>query len=56
MADGGKLYAALGPDFPQAMARVCAQADILVPNLTEACLLTGTPMIPPPAHSIWRIY
>ena len=48
MADGGKLYAALGPDFPQAMARVCAQADILVPNLTEACLLTGTPYDPAP--------
>ena len=45
---GGKLYAALGPDFPQAMARVCAQADILVPNLTEACLLTGTPYDPAP--------
>ena len=56
MADGGKLYAALGPDFPQAMARVCAQADILAPNLTEACLLTGTPYDPDPAHSIWRIY
>ena len=30
------------------MARVCAQADILVPNLTEACLLTGTPYDPAP--------
>ncbi len=48
MADSGKLYAALGPDFPPAMARVCAQADILVPNLTEACLLTGTPYNPAP--------
>lgn len=43
MADSGRLYAGFGPEFPQAMARVCAQADIIVPNLTEACLLTGTP-------------
>ena len=32
MADGGRLYAGFGPEFPQAMARVCAQADIIVPN------------------------
>ncbi len=37
------------------MARVCAQADIIVPNLTEACLLTGTPYDPAPVPSIWRI-
>ena len=39
MADGGRLYAGFGPEFPQAMARVCAQADIIVPNLTEALSL-----------------
>lgn len=43
MADNGKLYPAFGPDFPKEMAKVCAMADIVVPNLTEACLLTGTP-------------
>lgn len=42
MADNGKLYPAFGPDFPAEMAKVCAMADIVVPNLTEACLLTGT--------------
>ena len=26
------------------MARLAAQADVLTPNLTEACLLTGTPL------------
>lgn len=25
------------------MARLAAQADVVTPNLTEACLLTGTP-------------
>lgn len=42
MADNGKLYPAFGSDFPAQMAEVCAKADIIVPNLTEACLLTGT--------------
>ena len=43
MADHGKLYPAFAPEFPAEMAKVCALADIVVPNLTEACLLTGTP-------------
>ena len=43
MADNGKLYPAFGPDFPAEMAKVCAKADLIVPNLTEASLLTGLP-------------
>jgi pyridoxine kinase len=43
MADNGKLYPAFGPDFPAQMAKVCAKADVIVPNLTEASLLTGLP-------------
>ena len=43
MADHGKLYTGFGPDFPSVMAQVVAQADVAIPNLTEACLLTGTP-------------
>ena len=43
MADHGKLYAGFGDDFPAAMARVVARADVALPNITEACLLTGTP-------------
>lgn len=43
MADHGKLYHGFSDDFPRHMARVCAYADIIVPNLTEACLLTETP-------------
>ena len=41
MADHGKLYAAFGPEFPAAMAKVVARAHITVPNITEACLMTG---------------
>jgi len=43
MADHGKLYTGFEPDFPSVMAQVVAQADVAIPNLTEACLLTGTP-------------
>ena len=43
MADNGKLYPAFGPEFPAEMAKVCAKADVIVPNLTEASLLTGLP-------------
>ena len=43
MGDHGKLYSRLGNDHVSSMAKLCAQADILLPNVTEAALLTGTP-------------
>ena len=43
MADHGKLYTGFDEVFAREMAKLCARADIIVPNLTEACLLTGTP-------------
>lgn len=43
MADDGKLYAGFDAAFAEHMKRLCACADVLLPNLTEACLLTGTP-------------
>lgn len=43
MADKGKMYTGFGVDFPAHMARLCALADIVVPNITEASFLTGTP-------------
>ena len=43
MADNGKLYPAFQDDFPLSMKNVCARADIILPNITEACLLTGEP-------------
>ena len=42
MADNGKLYAAFDADFAKYMATLCAKADIIVPNITEACFMTGT--------------
>lgn len=41
MADNGRLYTGFAPDFPSKMAKLCAGADYLLPNLTEAALLVG---------------
>ncbi len=43
MADNGKLYIGFDMAFVEAMKGLCGTADIVVPNLTEACLLTDTP-------------
>ena len=40
MADGGKLYPAFDGDYVNAMKKLCAIADYVVPNITEACFLT----------------
>ena len=43
MADHGKLYRGFDDAFVDAMRAFCCKADYLIPNITEACLLTGTP-------------
>jgi pyridoxine kinase len=40
MGDDGKLYSACFPELVAEMRRLCARADIITPNLTEACLMT----------------
>lgn len=45
MGDNGKLYSGFSMDYPSAIARLCKKSDIILPNLTEACLLTNTPYI-----------
>lgn len=42
MGDCGSLYATYSPDLAQQMRLLVPHADILTPNLTEACILTGT--------------
>ncbi|MCR4586827.1 MAG: pyridoxamine kinase [Lachnospiraceae bacterium] len=42
MADNGKLYPAFDESYAALNAGLCAEADIIVPNLTEACFMTGT--------------
>ena len=39
MADNGKLYAGFTVEFAHEMAKLCAVADYIVPNLTEACFM-----------------
>lgn len=43
MGDHGKLYRRLGSDHVSAMAELCAEADIILPNVTEAALLASLP-------------
>lgn len=43
MADHGKLYVGFDPAFVDAMKTLLPIADVLLPNITEACLLTDTP-------------
>ena len=43
MADNGLLYPIFPSDFPGGMRKLCAQADVIVPNITEATLLLGEP-------------
>ena len=40
MADNGKLYPAFDEAFAKYMATLCGKADIIVPNITEACFMT----------------
>lgn len=42
MGDNGKLYPAFDEAFAKHMATLCAKADIIDPNVTEACFMTGT--------------
>lgn len=41
MGDNGKLYPAFDEDYAAAMAKLCGMADVIAPNITEACFLTG---------------
>ena len=42
MADNGKLYYGFDDIYVAAMRELCAKADVILPNVTEACFLTGT--------------
>ncbi|MBQ7965184.1 MAG: pyridoxamine kinase [Ruminococcus sp.] len=41
MADNGKLYWGFDDEYVKGMAYLCSKADIILPNITEACFLTG---------------
>lgn len=43
MGDHGRLYAGLDRKYAAHMERLCREADIILPNLTEAAMLAGVP-------------
>ncbi len=45
MADHGKMYTVFDMKFAKAMASLCARADIILPNITEACFMVDEEVI-----------
>lgn len=43
MGDNGKLYQTYTEEMADGMARLCGKADVVAPNMTEACRLLGIP-------------
>jgi len=42
MADNGKLYPAFDENYAKLNAGLCGEADVIMPNITEACFMTDT--------------
>lgn len=42
MGDGGRLYSRITREHIAAMQRLCAKAEVALPNVTEAAFLTGS--------------
>ena len=43
MGDSGMLYAGFTSQYVEKMRELCAQADFILPNMTEACYLASLP-------------
>lgn len=54
MGDHGKLYRSITPEHVDAMKRLCRKGTVLLPNLTEAALLTGLPYRENPTQQEYR--
>ncbi len=50
MGDNGRPYATYTSELCREMKRLVRYADILTPNVTEACILTDTPYTPQPSR------
>ena len=55
MADHGKLYSGMTQEHVSVMRDLAAMAEVVIPNVTEACLLTGLPYQPQPDGSCLRM-
>lgn len=51
MGDHGRLYGGLDMAHVSAMGAICLEADIVLPNVTEAALLTGMPYMEEPEEA-----
>ena len=54
MADHGRLYATYTREMAEGMGELCRLADVIVPNLTEACILLDRPYDPNPDEGTVR--
>ena len=45
MGDNGQLYQGFDKTYVEAMRNFCQQADVIIPNMTEASPLTGSPYL-----------
>ena len=43
MGDHGRLYKGFTPHYVEAMKGLCRAADVILPNITEASMMTGLP-------------
>lgn len=43
MGDNGRLYAGFDEIYVREMKKLCEKADVILPNITEAALLSGNP-------------
>lgn len=43
MADHGKLYSGFDESYAAAMRALCEKSDVMIPNITEAAMMTGMP-------------
>lgn len=41
MGDHGRLYSGIGPEMVDVHRKICAKADLVLPNLTEGAMLAG---------------
>lgn len=41
MGDNGSLYPGLSAEYAEAMDNLCRKADVILPNVTEAAIMTG---------------
>lgn len=55
MADQGQLYPGLSTGYPETIRELCQAADVITPNWTELCLLTGQPVVEPTAPACLKM-